>query len=50
MKKEELEAEIQRKEKEIQDLIRFKSLVPDLEKAIDLRLEDLYKLYKQREN
>lgn len=47
---EELEKEIKRKETEIKDLLRLKDLVgEDLEKQIDMRLEDLSKLYKKRQ-
>lgn len=46
---EELEKEIKRKETEIKDLLRLKDLVgKDLERQIDLRLDDLNKLYKKR--
>lgn len=46
----DLENLIRRKEKEIKDLMKFKSWLDDeqLNKQIDLRLEDLAKLYKQR--
>lgn len=46
---EELEKEIKRKETEIKDLLRLKDLVgKDLERQIDLRLDDLNMLYKKR--
>ena len=50
MEKEDLENLIRRKEKEIKDLMNFKSWLGNkqLDKQIDLRLEDLAKLYKQR--
>lgn len=44
----DLEKEIKKKEQEIKDLMKFADLVTDLEKQIDLRLEDLFKLYKKR--
>lgn len=50
MNKEELEEEIKRKENEIKDLMELKDLVPNLERQIDMRLDDLSKLYKQRGN
>ena len=41
---------IKRKEKEIKDLQRLAELIGDkhIEKQIDIRLEDLGKLYKKR--
>lgn len=50
MDKEELEKEIKRKENEIKALMELKDLVPNLERQIDMRLDDLSKLYKQRGN
>lgn len=50
MNKEELEEEIKRKENEIKALMELKNLVPNLERQIDMRLDDLSKLYKQRGN
>ena len=50
MNKDELEQEIKRKEEEIKAILELKDLVPDVERQIDLRLEDLSKLYKQRNN
>lgn len=44
----DLEKEIKRKEQEIKDLRKFSKLVSNVEKQIDLRLEDLSKLYKKR--
>lgn len=44
----DLEKEIEKKEQEIKDLMKFPDLVNDLDKQIDLRLEDLFKLYKKR--
>ncbi|WP_159103166.1 hypothetical protein [Hoylesella saccharolytica] len=50
MEKETLEKLIERKEQEIKDLQELAELVgkEHLEKQIDLRLEDLLKLYKLR--
>lgn len=46
---EELEKEIKRKGTEIKDLLRLKDLVgEDLERQIDMGLEDLSKLYRKR--
>lgn len=45
---DDLEKEIKKKEQEIKDLMKFADLVNDLDKQIDLRLDDLSKLYKQR--
>lgn len=45
---DDLEKEIKKKEQEIKDLMKFADLVNDLDKQIDLRLEDLFKLYKKR--
>ena len=50
MNREELEKEIRRKENEIKALMELKDLVPNLERQIDMRLDDLSKLYKQRGN
>lgn len=44
----DLEKEIKKKEQEIKDLMKFADLVNDLDKQIDLRLDDLSKLYKKR--
>lgn len=44
----DLEKEIKRKEQEIKDLMKFAKLVNNIEKQIDLRLEDLSMLYKKR--
>lgn len=44
----DLEKEIKRKKQEIKDLMKFAKLVNNIEKQIDLRLEDLSKLYKKR--
>lgn len=48
MNNEDLEKEIKRKEIEIKSLMELKDLVPNLERQIDMRLNDLSKLYKQR--
>nr|DAM55104.1 MAG TPA: hypothetical protein [Caudoviricetes sp.] len=45
---DDLEKEIKKKEQEIKDLMKFADLVNDLDKQIDLRLDDLSKLYKKR--
>lgn len=45
---DDLEKEIKKKEQEIKDLMKFEDLVNDLDKQIDLRLDDLSKLYKKR--
>ena len=45
---DDLEKEIKKKEQEIKDLMKYADLVNDLNKQIDLRLEDLFKLYKKR--
>lgn len=45
---DDLEKEIKKKEQEIKDLMKFADLVNDLDKQIDLRLDDLIKLYKKR--
>lgn len=45
---DDLEKEIKKKEQEIKDLMKYADLVNDLDKQIDLRLEDLFKLYKKR--
>jgi hypothetical protein len=45
---DDLEKEITKKEQEIKDLMKFADLVNDLDKQIDLRLDDLSKLYKKR--
>ena len=50
MTQKELEQEIKRKEDEIKALLELKDLVFYYERQIDLRLEDLSKLYKQRKN
>ncbi len=44
----DLEKEIKKKEQEIKDLMKFPDWVNDLNKQIDLRLDDLFKLYKKR--
>lgn len=50
MTEQEIEKEIQRKEQEIRDLMRFENFIgkENLQKQIDLRLDDLSKLYKRR--
>lgn len=45
---DDLVKEIKKKEQEIKDLMKFADLVNDLDKQIDLRLDDLSKLYKKR--
>lgn len=49
MDKEEIEQLIARKEKEIKQLLELKGLLKSehIERQIDMRLEDLSKLYKE---
>lgn len=49
MDKEEIEQLIARKEKEIKQLLELRELLNSehIEKQIDMRLEDLSKLYKE---
>lgn len=52
MEEKEVENQIKRKEREIRDLLRLQKIIgeKELERQIDLRLEDLSKLYKERDS